>query len=135
LLEVTREYGGLKKIAESVREHHRLEGEIAAAREMLELGSDHETCDYARAELHELQQKFDALNEQLEDLALAGDSITRGGLIMEIRAGTGGDEAALFAGDLFEMYSRYVEERGWKMEVMDASPSDMGGFKEITFSV
>jgi peptide chain release factor 1 len=135
LLEVTREYGGLKKIAESVRQFHRLEGEIATAREMLDGEADAETREYAQDELDELQQKFDALNEQLEDLALAGDSITRGGLIMEIRAGTGGDEAAIFAGDLFEMYSRYVEERGWKMEVIDASPSDMGGFKEITFSV
>ncbi len=135
LLAVQREYGGLKKIAESVRESHRLESEIAAAREMLEGASDSETREYAQAELDELQAKFTALETELEDLATAGDSITRGGLIMEIRAGTGGDEAALFAGDLFNMYSHWVETRGWKMEVLDSSPSDMGGFKEVTFSV
>ena len=135
LLEVNREYGGLKKIAESVREYHRLEEEIATAREMLDSETDEETREYAQAELDELQGTFDSLSEELEDLALAGDSISRGGLMMEIRAGTGGDEAAIFAGNLYEMYSRYVESRGWKMEVMDASPSDMGGFKEITFSV
>lgn len=135
LLEINREYGGLKKIASTVARFHRLEAEIATARDMLASESDAETREYAHAELHELQIQFDALNSELEDLALAGDSITRGGLIMEIRAGTGGDEAALFAGNLFDMYSRYVEERGWKMEVIDASTSDMGGFKEITFSV
>ena len=75
------------------------------------------------------------MQEELEDLATAGDSITRGGLIMEIRAGTGGDEAGIFAGDLFEMYSRYIETRGWKMELIDSNAADMGGFKEITFSV
>jgi len=135
LLEVTREYGGLKKVAESVRESHRLESEIANAREMLDGETDAETREYAQAELDELQSAFDTLKEQLEDLATAGDSITRGGFIMEIRAGAGGDEAGIFAGDLFNMYSHWVETRGWKIEVMDSSPSDMGGFKEITFSV
>ncbi len=135
LLEVTREYGGLKKIAESVRESHRLDSEITSAREMLEGETDEETREYAQAELDELQSKFDVLKEELEDLATAGDSITRGGLIMEIRAGAGGDEAGIFVGDLFNMYSHWVETRGWKLEVMDSSASDMGGFKEITFSV
>ena len=135
LLEANREYGGLKKVADSVREFHRLEEEIETAREMLQGETDEETREYAQAELDELESKFDTLKEELEDLATAGDSITRGGLIMEIRAGTGGDEAAIFAVNLFDMYSRWVEARGWKMEVLDASPSDMGGFKEITFSV
>ncbi|MCA9024351.1 MAG: peptide chain release factor 1 [Planctomycetaceae bacterium] len=135
LLEVNREYGGLKKVADSVRRFHKLEEEIATAREMLEDEADEETREYAQGELDELQSRFDVLKEELEDLATAGDSITRGGMIMEIRAGTGGDEAAIFAGNLFEMYSRWIEARGWKMEVIDASPSEMGGFKEITFSV
>jgi peptide chain release factor 1 len=75
------------------------------------------------------------LQSELEDLATAGDAATRGGLIMEIRAGTGGEEAALFAGDLFNMYARYIQNRGWKMEILDSSQADMGGLKEITFSV
>ncbi len=135
LLEVTREYGGLKKIAESVRESHRLEAEIASVQEMLDGATDEETREYTQAELDELQAKFDVLEGELEDLATAGDSVTRGGLIMEIRAGAGGDEAGIFAGDLFNMYSRWVETRGWKLEVIDSSPSEMGGFKEITYSV
>jgi peptide chain release factor 1 len=75
------------------------------------------------------------MQEELEDLATAGDSITRGGLIMEIRAGTGGDEAALFAGSLFEMYKRFVENRRWKWEVIEGHPTDLGGFKDVTLSI
>jgi len=135
LLEVQREYGGLRKVAETVREFHALESDLAAAREMLEEESDPESREYAQAELNELSARHAAMSADLEDLATAGDSITRGGLIMEIRAGTGGEEAALFARDLFEMYSRFIEAQGWKMELMDSQASDMGGFKDITFSV
>ena len=71
----------------------------------------------------------------MEDLASAGDSATRGSLIMEIRAGTGGDEAALFAGELFDMYKRFADKRGWKYEVLDFNPTELGGLKEVVFSV
>ena len=135
MLEIQREYGGLQKIALQVREFKELEENIAAAKEMLDEESDAETREYAQAELDELTQKKDQLEEVLEDLATAGDSITRGSLIMEIRAGTGGDEAALFARDLFDMYTRYAETRGWKCETIDFSANDMGGFKDITFSI
>ncbi len=132
---IQRELGGLAKIAKAVREFHTLEGDIEAARMMVDEEADAEAAAYAQEELDALLKKRAALEPELEDLATAGDSITRGGLIMEIRAGTGGDEAALFAGDLFEMYRRYIEVQGWKFEVTDASPSEVGGFKEITFSV
>ncbi|MBD3674836.1 MAG: peptide chain release factor 1 [Planctomycetaceae bacterium] len=135
MLEIQREYGGLQKIALQVREFHELEENITAAKEMLDEESDPETREYAQAELNELTQKKNELKETLEDLATAGDSITRGSLIMEIRAGTGGDEAALFARDLFEMYTKYAETRGWKCETIDFSANDMGGFKDITFSI
>ncbi|MEW4530368.1 peptide chain release factor 1 [Maioricimonas sp. JC845] len=135
LVEVQREYGGLKKVADSVREFHQLQDDISAAEEMLAEETDAEAKEYAQAELSGLQKRRDEMQGELEELALSGDSITRGGLIMEIRAGAGGDEAALFAGDLFNMYSRLVENRGWKMEVMESNASDLGGFKEITFSV
>lgn len=130
-----REHGGLSKIATAVREFHELEGEIAAAREMVDEETDEEARQYAESELESLLARKDALEQDLEDLATAGDSITRGGLIMEVRAGTGGDEAALFAGDLFEMYRRYADEKGWSLEVIDVHASDVGGFKEIRFSV
>jgi peptide chain release factor 1 len=135
LVEVQREYGGLRKVAESVRAFHRLEADISAAEEMAREEKDPDSRAYAEEELGSLRTQRDSMQEDLEDLATAGDSITRGGLIMEIRAGTGGEEAALFAGDLFRMYSHFAENRGWKLEVMDQYESEMGGFKEITFSV
>jgi peptide chain release factor 1 len=135
LVEVQKEYGGLRKVAESVRAFHRLEADLAGAREMLELESDPGSREYLDAEVRELEQKLAASRTELEDLATAGDAATRGGLIMEIRAGTGGDEAALFAGDLFNMYSHFIQNRGWKMELLDATEGEMGGFKEVTFSV
>jgi len=135
VLAIQREYGGLGKVAKSVREYHSLEEEIETARLMVEEETQPESKQYAQTELDQLLERMDVLEVELEDLATAGDSITRGGLIMEIRAGTGGNEAALFAGNLFEMYQRYVEIKKWKLEVIDVSPSEIGGFKEITFSV
>jgi len=135
LVEVQKEYGGLRKVAESVRAHLRLEADLAGAREMLELETDPGSREYVEAEVKELEEKLAASQTEMEDLATAGDAATRSGLIMEIRAGTGGDEAALFAGDLFNMYSHFIQNRGWKMELMDSTDGEMGGFKEITFSV
>jgi peptide chain release factor 1 len=135
MLEVNREYGGLGKVARSVREFNRLEADVAATREMLDAETDAETREYAQAELGELQQHYDALRTELEDMVTAGDSLTRGSLIMEIRAGTGGEEAALFARDLFEMYTRFCDHRGWKYELLEMSESEKGGFKEITLSI
>jgi len=135
LLEVQKEYGGLKKVALAVRRFHQLEGDIEAAEMMVAEESDPDSRKYAQDELDQLRSQLDQLAVELEDLATAGDSITRGALIMEIRAGTGGDEAALFAGNLFQMYSIFAESRNWKIELIDVSEGEMGGYKEITFSV
>ena len=135
MLEIQREHGGLGKVALTVRQFNQLEADLATAREMFESAEDAETREYAQAECTELQAKFDAMRVELEDMVTAGDSITRGGLIMEIRAGTGGDEAALFAGDLFNMYSNYITNRGWSMELMEVTEGEMGGYKEMVFSV
>ncbi len=135
MIAVQREYGGLQKVAKVVREYYTREADIEAAEMMLAEETDQDAKAYAQSELDELLEKQETLKATLEDLAAAGDSITRGGLIMEIRAGTGGDEAGIFAGDLFEMYKAFIENRGWKMEVMDVSHSEMGGYKEIVFSV
>lgn len=135
MVEIQREYGGLKKVADAVLRHRTLVADIAAAEEMLEGETDEDSRDYAQSELDELQAELTQLADELEEIVVAGDSITRGGLIMEIRAGAGGDEAALFAGDLFEMYTRYADTQGWKMEMIDQSRSDVGGYKEIVFSV
>lgn len=134
-VEVQREYGGLRKVAESIRRFNALQDDLAVAREMLESETDPAARDYAQTEVDALETSYEGMQRELEDLVTAGDSITRGGLIMEIRAGTGGDEAALFAGDLFDMYSRFVDSKGWKLEIMESHPAEMGGFKEIVFSV
>ena len=135
MIALQQEHGALSKVAGRVRAYHDLEENLAAAAEMVAEETDPEAKEYAEAELAGLESQRDALATELEELAAAGDAITRGSLILEVRAGTGGDEAALFARDLFEMYQRYIEANGWKLEVLDASPTDLGGFKEITCSV
>jgi len=135
MVEVQREYGGLKKIADTMREYHALLENIEVAKELAETETDAESKEYAQSELNDLNDQMKDMAVLLEDIVTAGDAMTRGGLIMEIRAGTGGDEAGLFAGDLFNMYSRFVETRGWKLEVIEAHSADMGGFKEVVLSI
>lgn len=135
IVDIQREYGGLRKVALATRTFNQLGDDIDVAREMVDSETDPAARAYAKEELSQLTAKWETLQAELEEIVTAGDSITRGGLIMEIRAGTGGEEAALFAGDLFNMYARFVEMRGWKMELMESAESEMGGFKEIVFSV
>jgi peptide chain release factor 1 len=135
LSQVQREYGGLAKVALRVREFNRLEDEFATARQMAEEETDAETRAYARSELEKVAVQKDSLQKELEDIVLTGDALTRGSLIMEIRAGTGGEEAALFARDLWDMYQRYAAREGWKSEVLEFSPSEMGGVREVVFSI
>lgn len=135
MIELQREHGGLGKVALSVREFNQLEGDIASAEEMLAATGDESEKEYFQSELQSLRTRFQILQTELEDMVTAGDSLTRGSLIMEIRAGTGGEEAALFANDLFNMYTRFVDKRGWKFEVIDISPSDMGGLKEVVLTI
>ncbi len=130
-----REYGALAKIAGPLREFDQLQEEIQTARTLLKEEHDPESQAYARRELESLLAREAELKKQLEDLATAGDELTRDSLIMEIRPGTGGDEAALFARDLFEMYRRFCERRGWKLEVIEFQPTELGGLREVIFSV
>jgi len=130
-----REHGGLAKVANAVRAHHAIVADIEAAEMMVAEESDPESKAYAQEELTELRAQLEAMETELEDLATAGDSITRGSMIMEIRAGTGGDEAALFARDLYDMYLKLIEKRGWKTEVMDYNATELGGLKEVVFSI
>ena len=135
MLAAQREMGGLAKIAKVVTVYNDLDENIVAAREMVEEETDNDAKAYAQSELDELLEAQVSVQAELEDMVAAGDAITIGSLIMEIRAGAGGDEAAIFAGDLYDMYKRYVDMQGWKMEILDANTSDMGGFKEITLSI
>lgn len=134
-LPLKREHGGLAKVGRAMRKYHALQDDISTARAMLEEERDPKAREYAKAELDGLVEQNQALERELEDLASAGDSATRGSLIMEIRAGTGGDEAALFASELFDMYKRFADRRGWKYEVLDFNSTELGGLKEVVFSV
>ena len=135
MVALQREMGGLAKVAKAVRDYNALVGDIEVAELMVAEESDPEAKKYAQTELEQLRTQLNAMEEPLEDLATAGDSISRGSLIMEIRAGTGGDEAALFARDLYNMYLRLVETRGWKTEVMEFTPTELGGLKEVVFTI
>jgi len=134
-LPLQREQGGLIKVARAMRRYHTLLDDLASARALIEEEKDHQAREYAKSELDQLLEEQKKLEVELEDLASAGDSATRGSLIMEIRAGTGGDEAALFAAELFDMYKRFADRRGWKYEVLDISTTELGGLKEVVFSV
>src|SRR5690606_25643778 len=97
--------------------------------------ADAEMRMLAEAELEEIEERLDHLNRELQVLMLPRDAADSRNAILEIRAGTGGDEAALFAGDLFRMYEKYAAERGWKIDVMSTSEGEVGGFKEIIAAV
>ncbi|HET6426309.1 MAG TPA: peptide chain release factor 1 [Planctomycetaceae bacterium] len=135
MVDIQREHGGLSKVALTIRTFNQLEANIATAQEMADASTDPEDKAYAEDELKELKAQFEPMRAELEEMVTAGDSLTRGSLIMEIRAGTGGDEAALFARDLFDMYTRYCDKVGWKYEVMDMSTSELGGLKEVVLTI
>ena len=122
----------LTEVVEAYRQYKTLLKQRDDARELLE---DADFSDMAKTELKELEPRITELEERLRILLLPKDPNDNKNVIVEIRGGTGGEEAALFAGDLFRMYSRYAEGRGWKVEVMDANPTELGGYKEIVFMV
>ncbi|MEM9825364.1 MAG: peptide chain release factor 1 [Planctomycetota bacterium] len=132
---VAREHGGLVKVATKYRDFKRMSDEIHECQEMIAATSDAEEKEMAQSEIDTLRKSREAIYEELLSLTAGGEDSHRTRCVMEIRAGTGGDEAALFARDLFEMYRRYAEARGWKTEVMDGSPTEMGGFKEVTMTL
>ncbi len=132
---VTREHGQLARIARRYEQYLEATKQAREAKEMIELEDDEELVTYAKSELQRLEQERRQLWHELRKMLSGGDLARTNSLIMEIRAGTGGEEAALFARDLFNMYQKYAAKKGWKIEVMDVSTSDRGGFKEVIFSV
>ncbi|MCA8992666.1 MAG: peptide chain release factor 1 [Planctomycetaceae bacterium] len=131
---VAREHGSLAKLATKYRTFKRLNGQIAEANEMI-AGSDAEMRELAESELPELREQRDKLWDELLEMTIGGEDATRSRCMLEIRAGTGGDEAALFARDLYEMYKRYAETMGWKIEIMEMNSTELGGFKELILGV
>ncbi|MCA9235726.1 MAG: peptide chain release factor 1 [Planctomycetales bacterium] len=131
---VAREHGSLSRVAGKYRDFKELNREITDAREIIN-GDDSEMAELAEAELPELLAKREALYDELLGLTIGGADANRTRCVMEIRAGTGGDEAALFARDLYEMYKKYGETKKWKFEVLDHSATELGGFKDISLAV
>ena len=131
---LVKEHGTLTRTVEAYRRLKKNEQALAGAREILESG-DEELADMARSEVEELTEKADEAFDEMVRLFATTDKEASRNVIMEIRAGTGGEEAALFAADLFGMYRHYAERQGWTVEVMDVSPSEMGGYREIILSI
>jgi peptide chain release factor 1 len=130
---LAKEHGALLKMVKPYVEYRKLTDDIAQARALLE-GADPEMRGLIEEELRALEPRQQALHDRLEDLLLA-EGEDYGSIIMEIRAGTGGDEAAIFAGDLYRMYMQYARDKGWKVEEISFGPGEQGGYKEIVFSV
>ncbi|MEG3072299.1 MAG: peptide chain release factor 1 [Peptococcaceae bacterium] len=128
-------HADLTDLVAAYREFKKIGEEIEGAKTLLDEEDDPEMCEMAQVELDELYEKKEALEQQLRLLLLPQDPKDKKNVILEIRAGTGGEEAALFAADLFRMYSRYAERHGWKTEVLDANYTDIGGFKELIFLI
>ncbi len=128
--ELSMEYSRLEPVARRFREYRKLEDERRATAEMAEAG-DAEMRGLAAEELGELDARLAAEDAELTKLLVPKDPRDDANIFLEIRAGTGGDEAAIFAGDLFRMYSRHAERQGWKVEVLSESAGDHGGYKEI----
>jgi peptide chain release factor 1 len=133
--DMMREYSHLSAIAAAQEEIGGLSGEAQDARALMAEEKDPEMREMAKEELKELETRMKDAEDRLKFLLIPRDPLDEKNIIMEIRAGTGGGEAALFAADLFRMYSRFAETRGWKFEIMNSNETELGGLKEIIFSI
>jgi peptide chain release factor 1 len=130
--EVVRDHFRVSKLSELYNEYSRIRQDLADNREMIrDENEDPEMVELAKEELGELAEREQSLEQEIRLMLLPGDPNDEKNIFLEIRAGTGGDEAALFVSDLFRMYSRYAEMRNWKVEIMSSSPIGIGGFKEL----
>lgn len=133
--DVMREHAYLSDLMNEYDNYLSLEKQIADAKALIHDETDAEMREMAKAELHELEAKLEESENKLKLLLIPPDPLEEKNIIMEIRGGTGGEEAALFAADLYRMYTHYAEAKGWKCEVMSANETELGGFKEIIFSI
>jgi len=133
--QLVKSHADLSEVVGVYREYKKAREGIQEAREMLEDRLDPDFREMVQSELEELDQKKEGLEKRLKLLLLPRDPNDEKNVLVEVRAGTGGEEAALFAADLYRMYSRYAERQGWKAEIMNTNLTDLGGFKEITFMI
>jgi peptide chain release factor 1 len=130
-----KEYKDLGAVLKVKEEYETLLNNIAEAREIIDDGSDEEMLEMAKMELEEAEGRLPELEEQIKFMLIPKDPEDAKNAMVEIRAGTGGDEASIFAGDLYRMYSKFCADKGWKTSVVDLNEGTSGGFKEIIFSV
>jgi len=134
-VKLNKEYKDLKAVVDKREEYKTVLDNISEAKEIIKEGSDAEMVEMAQLQLEEASEKLPQLEEEIKFLLIPKDPEDSKNVIVEIRAGTGGDEASIFAGDLYRMYTKYCSDKGWKTEVEDISEGTSGGFKEIIFSV
>ena len=134
IVALSREHAELKPVVEQAQTLLRTREGLVEAEAMLDSG-DADMIELAQEELLELREKLPAIERDMQLLLLPKDADDTANVVLELRAGTGGDEAALFAGDLFRMYSRYAQLQGWRVELVSASEGDVGGYKEIIANV
>ncbi len=132
---LTKEYKDLEAITVAADKYKQALGTLEESREILESEEDKELKEMAEMEIEELTEKLPQMEQDIKMLLVPADPEDSKNVILEIRGGTGGDEACLFAGDLFRMYSKFCERRGWKMEVTNANEGTAGGYKEIVVNV
>ena len=125
---LTREHAEITPVVETFNQYRLAQNDMLEAEEML---SDPDMKDFAAEEIEDAKAKIELLEQELQKLLLPKDADDDKNIFIEVRAGTGGDEAALFAGDLLRMYSRYAERNGWQVEIVSANESDLGGYKEV----
>ena len=132
---LNREYKDLSALMEKRKHYLKLIQRLKEAEEIISDGSDPEMSDMAKEELEEVKSKLPALEETIRFMLIPKDPEDAKNVVMELRAGTGGDEASIFAGDLYRMYTKYCERKGWKVSIVDLSEGTAGGFKEIIIEV
>lgn len=134
-IKISKDYKDLQPIIAAYKEYESVLANIDSAKEILHTEKDEEFRSMAKEELNELTEKRDQMEEDIRLMLIPSDPQDGKNAVVEIRAGTGGDEASIFAGDLFRMYTKYCEAKGWKMEVADYTEGTSGGYKEIIFNI
>ena len=134
-IKLNKEYKDLGLIVEKKKEYESLISNKNEAEELIKIENDKEMLEMANEELKESKEKIKIIEEEIKFLLIPKDPDDSKDVVVELRAGTGGDEASIFAGDLFRMYTKYCEGRNWKVSLVDASPGTAGGYKEIIFEV
>ena len=134
-IKISKEYKELKNVVDKKNEYEAVLSNISEAKEIIKKENDKDMIELANLELDEAQVKVIKIEDDLKKLLIPKDPDDPKNIVMELRAGTGGDEASIFAGDLFRMYSKYAEKKGWKVNLVDYNEGTAGGYKEIIFEV